>query len=178
MTLRGRPYSSLAVGEEFWDAVTVTETHVVLAAGLFNDPGPNHINRLQAESNRFGARIAHGTLLNGIMVGILGNALGSMIVAMLELTTRWKAPTRLDDTLIGRWHVAEKNDKPAFGGGGLVIFEGQGFNQNGEVLFESRVVLGVGEQGAWDPAAHIQARHGESATGEEPGQGGEQEGGV
>jgi hypothetical protein len=32
MMLGGRPYISLVVGEEFWDAVTVTETHVVLAA--------------------------------------------------------------------------------------------------------------------------------------------------
>jgi acyl dehydratase len=155
------------VGEKFWGALTVTETHVVLAAGVFNDPGPNHVNRLQAESNRFGTQIAHGTLLNGIMLGILGNGLGSTIVAMLELTTRWKAPTRLGDTLIGRWHVAEKNDKPAFGGGGLVIFEGEGFNQNGELLLESRVVLGVGEQGPWDPAAHIQARRSESAPSDE-----------
>jgi acyl dehydratase len=158
MTLRGRPYSSLAVGEEFWDALTVTETHVVLAAGLFNDPGPNHVNRLQAESNRFGAQIAHGTLLNGIMVGILGNALGSTIVAMLELSTRWTAPTLLGDTLIGGWHVAEKTDKPAFGSGGIVTFDGQGYNQGGELLLESRVVLGVGEQAPWDPAAHIESR--------------------
>jgi acyl dehydratase len=158
MTLRGRPYSSLEVGEEFWDSVTVTETHVVLAAGIFNDPGPNHINRLQAESNRFGAQIAHGTLLNGIMVGILGNALGSTIVAMLELTTRWKSPTRLGDTLIGHWRLAEKNDKPAFGDGGLAIFDGEGFNQNGDLLFETRVVLGVGQEGPWDPVTHLKVR--------------------
>jgi acyl dehydratase len=151
-----RPYSSLEPGEEFWDAITITETHVVLAAGLFNDPGPNHVNRLQAESNRFGERIVHGTLLNGILVGILGNALGATIVAMLELTTRWKAPTRLGDTFIGRWRLAEKTDKPAFGGGGIAIFEGEGLNQDGELLLESRVVLGVGEQGPWDPAAHVE----------------------
>jgi acyl dehydratase len=170
MTLRGRPYSSLTVGEEFWDALTVTETHVVLAAGVFNDPGPNHINRLQAESNRFGGQIAHGTLLNGIMVGILGNALGSTIVAMLELSTRWKAPTRIGDTLVGRWHVAEKTDKPAFGGGGLVAFDGEGYNQDSELLMETRVLLGVAEQGPWDPAAHVQARRGEPAMGK-PGAG-------
>jgi acyl dehydratase len=162
VTPSNRPYSSLALGEEFTDALTVTETHVVLAAGLFNDPGPNHVNRLQAESNRFGERIAHGTLLNGIMVGILGNALGSAIVAMLELTTRWKAPTRLGDTLIGRWHVAEKTDKPAFGGGGIVVFDGQGLDQDGRLLLESRVVLGVGEQAPWDPAAHLEGRRGPS----------------
>lgn len=158
MSLRGRPYSTLSAGEEFWDAITVTETHVVLAAGLFNDPGPNHVNRLQAEQNRFGAQVAHGTLLNGIMMGILGNALGSTIVAMLELTTRWKAPTYLGDTLIGRWHVAEKTDKPRFGGGGIVAFDGEGLNQHGLLLLESRVILAVGEEGPWDPAAYVAAR--------------------
>jgi len=160
MSLHGRSYSSLTLGEEFWHATTITEAHVVLAAGVFNDPGPNHVNRLQAEGNRYGERIAHGTLLDGIMVGILGNALGSTIVAMLELTTRWKAPTRLGDTLIGHWRVAEKTDKPAFGGGGIVVFDGEGLNQDGQLLLESRVVLGVGEQGPWDPAAHITARRG------------------
>jgi 3-hydroxybutyryl-CoA dehydratase len=165
VSLRGRPYSSLSAGEEFWDAITVTETHVVLAAGLFNDPGPNHVNRLQAEQSRFGAQVAHGTLLNGIMMGILGNALGSTIVAMLELTTRWQAPTRLGDTLIGRWRVAEKTDKPTFGGGGIVAFDGEGLNQDGVVLLESRVVLAVGEEGPWDPATHIAARRGVSAGG-------------
>ncbi len=106
MTLPGRPYSSLAVGEELWGALTVTETHVVLAAGVFNDPGPNHINRLQAESNRFGTQIAHGTLLNGIMLGILGNGLGSTIVAMLELTHP------LESTHPARRHA----DRPLAGG--------------------------------------------------------------
>jgi 3-hydroxybutyryl-CoA dehydratase len=158
LKLRGRPYSSLELGEEFWDALTVTETHVVIAAGIFNDPGPNHVNALQAAAGRFGGQIAHGTLLSGIMMGVLGNALGSTIVAMLELTTRWLAPTYLGDTLIGRWQVAEKTDKPGFGGGGLVVFEGEGSNQDGKPLLESRVVLAVGEQGPWDPAAHVAAR--------------------
>lgn len=158
MSLRGRPYSSLEVGEEFWDALTVTETHVVLAAGIFNDPGPNHVNRLQAEASRWEAPIAHGTLLSGIMMGVLGNALGSTIVAMLELTTRWLAPTRLGDTLIGHWHVAEKTDKPRFGGGGLVVFEGEGLNQDAVRVLEARVVLAVGEDGPWDPATYVAER--------------------
>ena len=101
------------------------------------------------------------------MVGILGNALGATIVAMLELTTRWKAPTRPGDTLIGRWHVAEMTDKPAFGAGGIVAFDGEGFNQDGVLLLETRVVLGVGEDGPWDPAAHVEARRAASKHGTE-----------
>jgi 3-hydroxybutyryl-CoA dehydratase len=157
LSLHGRPYSTLSEGEEFWDALTVTETHVVLAAGIFNDPGPNHVNKLQAEANRFGARISHGTLLSGIMVGVLGNALGSTIVAMLELTTRWLQPTRLGDTLIAHWHVAELIDKPKFDGGGIVVFEGEGLNQDRETVLRSRVVLAVGEEAPWDPSKYVAA---------------------
>ena len=155
--LRGRPYSSLERGEEFWDALTVTETHVVLAAGIFNDPGPNHVNRLQAEAGRFGAQLAHGPLLAGIMTGVLGNALGSTIVAILEQTTRWKRPIVLGDTLVTRWTVAELVDKPTFGGGGIVPLDGEGIRQDGELVIETRAVLAVAEQGPWDPAAHVEA---------------------
>lgn len=158
LSLRGRPYASLAKDEEFWGALTVTESHVVSAAGIFNDPGPNHVNRLQAESSRWGRQIAHGTLLDGIMVGVLGNALGSTIVAMLELTTRWVKPVYVGDTLIGCWRVAELIDKPKFGGGGIVVFDGEGSNQDGEAVLESRLVLAVGEEGPWDPAEHVAAR--------------------
>ncbi len=158
LRLRGRPYSSLSIGDEFWDALTVTETHVVLAAGIFNDPGPNHINRLQAESGRFGAQIVHGPLLAGIMMGVIGNSLGSTIVAMLDLHARWVRPTYIGDTVITRWRVVELVDKPRFGGGGIVTFEGEAMNQEGEVLAEMRSALAVGEQGPWDPVSHVRAR--------------------
>ncbi len=158
LRLRGRPFSSLSRGEEFSDALTVTETHVVLAAGIFNDPGPNHMNRLQAEHGRFGAQIVHGTLLSGIMMGVLGNALGSTIVAMLELNCRWVRPAYLGDTVISRWEVVDLVDKPKLGGGGLVTFEGEAGNQEGEVLVEARTLLAVGEQGPWDPADHAATR--------------------
>jgi acyl dehydratase len=101
--------------------------------------------------------VAHGTLLSGIMVGVIGNALGSTIVAMLELSTSWKKPTFLGDTLISRWEIVELVPKAAFAGGGIATFEGEGHNQDGEVVMESRLVLAVGEQGPWDPREHVQS---------------------
>ena len=158
--LRGRPYSALEVGDEFWDALTMTETHVVLAAGLFNDPGPNHINRLQAEAGRFGATIVHGPLLGGVMMGVIGNELGSTIIAMLDLYARWLHPTYIGDTVITCWTVAEKLDKPKFGGGGIITFEGKATNGDGNVLVEARTSLAIGEDAPWDPAEHIRTKTG------------------
>jgi 3-hydroxybutyryl-CoA dehydratase len=155
---RSLAFSQLSVGQELWDSLTITEAHVVLAAGLFNDPGPNHVNRLQAEASRWGAPITHGTLLAGVMMGVLGNALGSTIVAMLELSSKWVAPLYVGDTFIARWQVTEIVPKPKFGGGGVAVFEGEGLNQDATTVMESRAVLAVGEQGPWDPAEHVRSR--------------------
>ncbi len=37
MVFNGRAYDEITVGETFADALTVTETHIVLAAGMFGD---------------------------------------------------------------------------------------------------------------------------------------------
>ena len=88
-------------------------------------------------------------------MGVIGNEVGSTTVAMLDLHARWLRPTYLGDTLITCWRVAEKVDKPKFGGGGIVTFEGNGMNDNGDVLAELRTALAIGEDGPWDPEAHV-----------------------
>lgn len=152
---RGRRFSELAVGDELWDALTVTEAHVVMAAGIFNDPGPNHVNALQAAGGRFGERIAHGPLLIGIAAGILGNALGASIIALLEQSARFSRPTRLGETVIGCWAVSALDSKPRFDDGGIVCFEGKLFDGSAETLVEMTMVLAVADRPLWDPAAHI-----------------------
>lgn len=143
-------YSELAVGDELRDALTVTETHVILAAGIFNDPGPNHVNALQAAAGRFGERIAHGPLLIGIMDGALGNVLGSTIIALLEQHARFLAPTRIGETVACSWRVAAKTDKPSFAGGGVVAFSGQARGAEGIVLAEMEATLAVADRPLWE----------------------------
>ncbi len=153
----GLRFSDLTEGQELWDSITITESHVATAAGIFNDPGPNHVNQLQAEASRWGAPITHGTLLSGVMMGVIGNALGPMIVAMMELSSTFVAPLYVGDTFITRWEVAQLTSKPKFGGGGIVAFEGEGLNQDAVTTMRSRTVLAVGEQAPWDPAAHVRS---------------------
>jgi acyl dehydratase len=154
-------FSELALGDEIWDAVTVTESHLVLAAAVFNDPGPNHINALQAAQNRFGTRIAHGPLLIGIMDGALGNALGSTIVALLEQHARFRHPTRLGDTVLAHWSVTELADKPEkFEGGGIATFTGEALNQDGQVLVEMTAVLAIADRALWSAVEHMKTDHG------------------
>jgi 3-hydroxybutyryl-CoA dehydratase len=149
-------FSQLAVGDELHDAATVIEAHILLATAVFNDPGPNHINQLQAAGNRFGERIAPGPLLVGIMTGGLGNVLGSTIVALLEQRSRFRRPTFVGDTVLCRWTVRELVPKPRFDGGGIVVFAGQALNQDGLVLAEMEATLAVAERPLWEPAAALE----------------------
>jgi 3-hydroxybutyryl-CoA dehydratase len=148
-------YSDLEPGDQLCGGLTITETHVVLAAGLFNDPGPNHVNALQADSGRFGTRIAHGPLLVGVMAGTLGNVLGSTIVALLEQSSAFRHPTRLGDPVLCRWTVRSRTAKPAFGGGGIVRFAGEAFNQDQVLLADMTMTLAVADAPLWDPVAHL-----------------------
>lgn len=143
-----RRYSELVVDDELAGALTITEAHVVMAAAVFNDPGPNHVNALHAAGNEFGQRIAHGPLLIGVMDGVLGNVLGTSIVALLEQRARFRSPVFLGDTVLCRWRVSTMLDKPRFGGGGVVTFLGEAAKPDGRVLAEMTSVLAVADGSA------------------------------
>lgn len=84
------------VGDRFTTlSRTVTETDVVLFAGITGDNNPIHTDRTYAESLPFGSRIAHGLLGAGIATGLwgrMGLVDGSAIAA---LGTEWQLLVRL-----------------------------------------------------------------------------------
>lgn len=145
-----RSFSTLAAGEEFWGALTVTESHVVTAAGIFNDPGPNHVNEAAARAGRFEARVAHGPLLIGIADGVLGNALGATIVALLEQSASFLRPVYIGDTITPHWTVRETTSKKSFGGG-IVVFDGEILGSGSQRLVELTATLAVAAEPPWTP---------------------------
>ena len=103
-----RYLSEFTVGEKFTTlSRTVTETDVVLFAGITGDMNPIHTDRSYADSLPFHSRIAHGLLGAGIATGLwgrMGLVDGSAIAA---LSTEWKfvGAIKLDDlhpTQLGR----------------------------------------------------------------------------
>jgi 3-hydroxybutyryl-CoA dehydratase len=161
-------YSELAVGDQLSGALTITETHVVLAAAAFNDPGPNHVNELQASRGRFGRRIAHGPLLVGVMAGTLGNVLGSTIVALLDQQATFHHPVHLGDTVLCRWTVSDLVDKASFAGGGIVRFEGEARNAAGRRLSSMTASLAVADEPLWDDRLIFEDKEPARAKGSDP----------
>jgi 3-hydroxybutyryl-CoA dehydratase len=113
----GRTFEEVEVGETFEGRMTVTEAHIVLAAGLFGDFAPLHVDEKFARETMFGTRIAHGTLLTGIMAGVLSTHFHGTAIGYLEQDVRFRAPVRPGDTVTTEWRVTDAVAKEKLGGG-------------------------------------------------------------
>ncbi len=131
----GRWFGDLALGDHFTSAVTVTETHLIVGAGLIGDFNPLHVDETFARASRYGSRILHGVLTGALMGGPIGMIFHGTAIAYLEHATRFVAPVRLGDTLSTTWTVAELVPKPKHGAG-IVALVASARNQHGVVVAE------------------------------------------
>jgi len=138
----GKGYNEVKVGDTFGCAITVTETHLVLAAGLIGDFHPLHVNQEYAAQTRFGGRVLHGVFTGALIGGSVGTYFAGTGIAYLEHNCRFLNPVRPGDTLTTTWTVAEKTPKPRHGGG-LLRLTGVCRNQNNEVVVEAHARLQV-----------------------------------
>lgn len=142
----GRGYNELKVGDKFESSMTLTETHIVLGAGLFGDFNPLHVNESFGKGTRFGGRIAHGYLTSNVMAAQMGMITHGTAVAYLEHAIRFTAPVRPGDTLTSTWTVTAKDDKPKVPGG-IVTFSGVCVNQEGTQVADADAKLMVKNNG-------------------------------
>ena len=130
---QGKGYEAVVVGDQFTSSLTVTETHLVLAAGLFGDFNPLHVDDRHARKTRFRGRILHGTFTSALMGAPIGMYFHGTAIAYLEHNCRFTAPVHPGDTLATTWKVAGKISK-AKHKGGIVELQGECRNQRGEIV--------------------------------------------
>ena len=117
----GKWFDELHAGDTFASALTVTETHIVVGAGLIGDTNPHHMNAEYAKPSRFGTPILHGMLTSSIMGAAVGMYFHGTAIAYLEHRVRFLAPVRAGDTLATTWTIAELLDKPQHQAGVVVL---------------------------------------------------------
>src|SRR6202521_468004 len=132
----GRGFDEGALRERFSGRMTITDTHLVLGAGLIGDFNPHHVDEEYARGSRFGTRVLHGVLTSAIMGAPVGMHFHGTAVAYLEHATRFKAPVRAGDTLTTTWTVSEMHPKPQQHAG-VVVVTGECRNQHGELVAEA-----------------------------------------
>lgn len=106
----GLSYDELEVGMKASFSKTITETDVILFAGISGDFNPMHTNEEFAKLTPFGKRIAHGGLPQCLIAPVLGTKLPGLGTIALEITTRFRAPTFFGDTITATAEVIEKID--------------------------------------------------------------------
>jgi acyl dehydratase len=143
----GAWFDDVRVGDTFASALTVTETHIVLGAGLIGDFNPHHVNAEFAKTTRFGTPILHGMLTSSIMGAAVGMYFHGTAIAYLEHRARFLAPVRSGDTLTTTWTVTDLLDKPRHGGG-IVVLEAKAIIQDGIVVAEAEARIMVSARAA------------------------------
>lgn len=145
LALGGRYFEDYRVGEEFvTPSRTITETDIVLFAGLTSDFNPLHTDQVFASKSVFRNRIAHGMLTLSIAMGLisrLGLSEGTIVALVGMDKIRFQAPVKIGDTLKCTTAVMTKKDvsDPRRG---LVTFDQKVQNQEDVVVLTfQRTVL-------------------------------------
>jgi 3-hydroxybutyryl-CoA dehydratase len=132
-------WNDLAIGDE-WESPrrTITETDVVLFAGLTGDFNPLHVDHSAAKNNPFGHPVAHGLLGLAIATGLLSQAPRIDTLAFLGIL-EWKfhRPIAFGDTI----HVVsavESLEMQARGRRGTVTWYRRVLNQDRFLLQDGR----------------------------------------
>lgn len=143
-----RYYEEIEVGEEYESpGRTVTETDIVLFAGLSGDYNVLHTDAEFMKTSIFGERIAHGLLGLAIQSGLFTRTTRAYAtVAFVGLRWKFKGPIKIGDTVRLRARVSAKRDdiKPDRG---LITVQRTVVNQRDEVVQEGETDVLVEKRG-------------------------------
>lgn len=102
---------SFKIGDVGSFSKTVTETDVVLFAGISGDLNPAHVNEVEASKGMFKKRIAHGMLGASFISTVLGMYLPGPGTIYLSQNLKFLKPVGIGDTLTATATVTDVNDK-------------------------------------------------------------------
>ena len=95
----------LDVGDSFEFTKTISDDDIRRFAAVSGDTNPLHLDDEFAEGTRFGGRIAHGTLVGGLISAALARIPG--LVVYLSQDLEFHAPVRVDETLTATCKIVE-----------------------------------------------------------------------
>ncbi|MBL8253799.1 MAG: MaoC family dehydratase, partial [Candidatus Competibacter sp.] len=99
-SIHGYYLEDLSVGMSASHAKTVTETDVVMFAGLTGDNNPVHCNEVFAAQTRFKGRIAHGMFCAVLFSCVAGTLVAGPGAVYVEQKLQFVAPVRIVDSVM------------------------------------------------------------------------------
>ena len=126
---------------------TVTETDIVIHAGQSGDFYPHHMDEEWCKTQPFQKRIAHGTLIFSMAVGLTAGLINEVSMTYGYERLRFIRPVFIGDTIRVAVTIREKKDhkKPGYG---LVSEWVEVKNQHGEIVMVCEHLLLVNKKNA------------------------------
>jgi acyl dehydratase len=112
---------------------TITEADIVLHAGQTGDFYPHHMDAEWCRGQPFGERIAHGTLVFAVAVGLAAGEINPLAMTYGYDGLRFVKPVRIGDTIRSTVTIAAVRDhrRPSHG---IVVERLEARNQRDEVV--------------------------------------------
>jgi acyl dehydratase len=114
---------------------TITEADIVLHAGQTGDFYPHHMDAEFCKTQPFKERIAHGTLILSVAVGMLAGEINEVAMSYGYEGIRFLKPVFIGDTITAHASIVEKREyKKNPDEFGLVDEKVEVMNQRGELV--------------------------------------------
>lgn len=112
---------------------TITETDVIMHAGHTGDFFPHHVDEEWCKTQPFKQRIAHGTMIFSIGIGMTASEINPEAMSKGYDRLRFVRPVFIGDTIHSEITISEKSDakKPELG---TVVEHVKIINQHNEVV--------------------------------------------
>jgi acyl dehydratase len=138
---RGLYFEEFEVGQQFVSTSrTLTESDIVMFAGLSGDYNQIHTDLEFSKTTPFGQRVAHGLLVTSIASGLVAQSglIDGTVIAFREINN-WKftKPTFIRDTVHVITEVIETKALRRLGGGAVILVM-HVKNQNDETLMKGK----------------------------------------
>lgn len=121
---------------------TITETDIVIHAGQSGDFFPHHMDEEWCKSQPFKKRIAHGTLIFTVAIGLTADFVNEVSMTYGYERLRFIKPVFINDTIKVTVTIKELKDhkKPEYG---LITELVECFNQHNELVMLCEHILMV-----------------------------------
>ncbi len=120
---------------------TITETDIVIHAGQTGDLFPHHMDEEWCKTQPFKKRIAHGTLIFSVGVGLTASFINEVAMTYGYERLRFTKPVFIGDTIKVKVTIKDKKDHQKKSDHGLVTELVEVFNQHEELVMVCEHIL-------------------------------------
>jgi monoamine oxidase len=113
---------------------TITEADIVIHAGHTGDYYPHHMDAEWVKTQPFGQRMAHGTLVFSVAVGMTAGEINPVAFSYGYDRLRFIKPVFIGDTIRDTVTIKDKKEDPKRPEHGFVYEQGEVVNQRDETV--------------------------------------------